>query len=48
MSWFKVMCLGTGMMMNRTLGQTDTVGYLYNADGSQITADNNGGSGHNF
>ncbi|MCB4746032.1 MAG: PPC domain-containing protein, partial [Sulfurovum sp.] len=46
--WFKVVMPRTGILMIQTLGQTDTVGYLYNADGSQITADNNGGSGHNF
>ncbi|MCB4752675.1 MAG: PPC domain-containing protein [Sulfurovum sp.] len=46
--WFKVVMPRTGILMIQTLGQTDTVGYLYNADGSQIAADNNGGSGHNF
>ncbi|MCB4759206.1 MAG: fibrobacter succinogenes major paralogous domain-containing protein, partial [Sulfurovum sp.] len=46
--WFKIVIPRTGTLVAKTVGLTDTKGSLYDASGTQIALDDNGGSGQNF
>ncbi|MCB4784523.1 MAG: PPC domain-containing protein, partial [Sulfurovum sp.] len=46
--WFKIVIPRAGTFTVSTTGTTDTYGVLYDANGTEITSDDDSGSGHNF
>ncbi|MCB4743984.1 MAG: PPC domain-containing protein, partial [Sulfurovum sp.] len=46
--WFKIVIPRAGTFTVETNGITDTKGVLYDANGTEITSDDDSGSGHNF
>ena len=46
--YFAIAVSGAGTLIATTTGTTDTIGHLYNSDGDELAADDNGGIGLNF
>ncbi|MCB4784632.1 MAG: PPC domain-containing protein, partial [Sulfurovum sp.] len=46
--WFKIVIPRAGTFTVETSGTTDTYGVLYDANGTEITSDDDSGSDHNF